>query len=609
MPTYLILARSREAVSALCRSLRVFGVREADIADSILWADAAVGSAPGVLPFEVFAQRIERAMGAEAFGDALRETIVLVDCVRPSLLDPMREGDTWEGTLAMLILAFPEIRWVFGVVRGGDKGFPTVEHSIASLLCEPRRDRLFDPTGLRNFVKGRAASRLVEKVQRSNPSEFVPLRGKRAAAIDEETSYALFHAYTAYRFGFKAEVVRSWALMKYLFSGKGNHGFSLLFEDVNLDFPDKPEDVHLSDLSDVERGRAKNCPRLGYGDVEYKEDSDLRVLVTIGNSATDSGRMEKNVRYLRVSKPDGSSFLLKPGGGMFDLWEKAGLFLRLNESSFPGQAQDFRWPTSIAEDSAGARHSAPGKLMLVAERLIHRADALRAIANTTEECIYGALLATEGLEVLRYQTPMLAFQALELKHEFEVKAEVSFLGVGHHFDVRSRIDELERETRVASHFFKRERRRVTQLDVLVSILNRLMLVFRESGMFDEEQDCLHRLRGYHRRLQFRVDPSPAGFLKNVVLGYAEFLIASLPRFVAAISGWALIIFLTFLFLFDSDTNLAERATLSALLGSTPHDDAVKAGLVAIGVSVFAAGLGIFHIGILIAYLYSAVARK
>jgi hypothetical protein len=159
-------------------------------------------------------------------------------------------------------------------------------------------------------------------------------------------------------------------------------------------------------------------------------------------------------------------------------------------------------------------HSAPGKIMLIAQNLLCRAENMRSSANTVEECILGAVLANDALELLRYKTPTLALQALSLKHEFEVRAEVAFLGVGHHFDLSKRFEELTREISVASRFFNKDTRKASELDALVSIGTRLMLLFREAGHFDEELKCLAKIRSWHRRPDDRGGADPQPYRRN-----------------------------------------------------------------------------------------------
>lgn len=105
----------------------------------------------------------------------------------------------------MLILTFPEIHWAFGVLA--HKSQRRIGQSTIRLrLCEigPSRDALFNPTGLTQWVKRRSTAEM-------------PYRKLGACSIDEEKSYAYLHAYTAYRFGFRVDVVTSWALMNELF--------------------------------------------------------------------------------------------------------------------------------------------------------------------------------------------------------------------------------------------------------------------------------------------------------------------------------------------------------------------------------------------------------
>ncbi|MBK5275585.1 MAG: hypothetical protein JJE30_11105 [Desulfuromonadales bacterium] len=585
----------------------------------------------GVLAYEHLVRRIEKS-AADATGSfPLNEIVVLVDAVNPSALNPLAEGGGWNSLIAMLILTFPEIRWVFGV---GAKNNELEEyHSLMSLLAKPRRDPLFDATGLRDCVRRRINENL--------PVKNFPIRIERAAAIDEETNYALFHAYIAFRFGYRADAVRSWSLMHYLFNlpkddlpeAKNNNGhkFQLLLEDVNLNFPDKPGRIHLSTFQpfthkkDGKQGRAEHCNLLS-GD-PLLETSRFRVIVTSGHSGADREKMQDNVDFVKGYKSAGGhEFVLKPVGGMFDLWDKSQLFLRLDPrkgheyaGTHRGQAPGFHWPPEAGEDAEGAGgHSAPGKLMVIAHNLVRRADRMKDLANTVEECIRGAVLATEALELLRYQTPTLALQALCLKHEFEVRAEVAFLGVGNHFALKPRLSELEREVKVASQFFQKNRRIAAELDTLVSIGNRLMLIFREAGQFDEELECLARIRKWHRKLRLRHVDNPFKKSAQFVMYYAEWLLESPGRFIWAIIGW----FLAFWLTLNIASFIPEFAPILSLDKVLDIDNASTAWNVFISnnpggvntipqfvINAAATTVGIFHLGVFISYLYSAVTRK
>ena len=627
MARYIILAQSEVTANALSAFLELLGEDHIAKADKrrIVWQGNLAGSKENaVLAYESLVCRILNAASeaSEVGAIPLNDVVILVDSVSPDRLNPMSiGGEMWNPSIAMLILTFPEIKWLFGICipQKNKADFLTENHSLPSLLTKPRRDPLFDATGLRNYVRCR------NKI-------LLPLRSKRAAAIDEETSYAYFHAYAAYRFGYCADAVRSWALMDHLFGsaahtmrkklGKGDaeggHGFALLFEDINLNFPDKPRnDFHLSDF---EKERATKCPLLN----QEAERSDFRIIVTGGHSGSSGNKIHDNRNYIRNYKPKGYGYVQKPVGGIFDLWTKAGLFRRLipdNEEKGKrqrGYAPGFYWPPFREEGEKESNgHSAPGKIMLIAQNLVARADTLRNSANTVEECIRGAVLATDALELLRFMTPTLALQALSLKHEFEVRAEVAFLGVGYHFELEKRFDELQREVAVASQFFHKKFRKASQLDTLVSIGNRLMLVFREAGQFDEELICLTRIRSWHRKLRFRQVTGPFDFIASAFMAYAEWLMAKPVRFFGALFVW----FIVFWGLWYFNTNLTDKekaegvnqliisasSAWNAFICANPNIAANNWTILIL--NAIASATGVFHLGVFISYLYSAVTRK
>jgi hypothetical protein len=594
-------------------------VEDRKIASQCLVLDKAHSfSDQGVGNFEIAASRIEALIS-----DARHLPVtVFVDSIAPDKMDPINDNGSWNSVLAMLVLAFPESNWVFGIVEGD--GYDWAEmNSLSSRAGKPWHSALFDPTGLRNGVRGRANE------SRDGRNLELPQRSKVAAAIDEEIHYALFHAYTAYRFGYRANAVTSWNLMKTLFGDTistdtkvSPHDMDLLLEDVNLYFPDRPQNTHLSsfepyDEKGEEQGRAHHCRRLGY-DVARVENSTFRIIVTSGHSGASSETMSANRKFVKTNKPGGWGFVLKPTGGMFDLWAKARLFERLQPperggigGSRSGLAPSFSWPPKAVENVSAnnAPHSAPGKLMLVASHLVRRADALRAEASTVEECIRGAVMATEALELLGYRTPTLALQALELKQWFEAKAEVAFVGVGHHFQLKRRFREIERETRVAARFHHRSRRDAAALDAAVTIANRLTLVFREAGQFDEEEECLRKLRWWNRKLSFRRARNRYHLWPGLaLLAYAEWMISSLGWLLLSVAGWMLLMALVWwTWTMDAHSwEAAVKGTLEAFIGSGIETDQ---GPGIVFLSSFSAMLGFFHLGVFVSYLYSAIARK
>lgn len=556
---------------------------------------------------------------------------VLVDSIQPTEMNPLRSG--WSGLIAMLVLALPEARWVFGVIQNvkptQGNGEWTHSHELASLLASPWRSPLFDPSGLRDYVRAQV------KKGADNRRHPTPLRPRKAAIIDDENDYALFHGYTAYRFGYRAEMVTSWSLMEKLFgpstidsatevtaNGKSQsgHGYDLLLEDMNLNFPDGDAAKHLShfDLNNEnsERGRAYYCRKLNSSN-QRLENSEFRIIITSGCFGADRDSLKKNRAYLEKHKAGKHEIVPKPTGGIFDLWKRARMPWRLikgqNSVRRDGLAPGYEWPPAFLPESQAKSdsHSAPGRLLLVASHLIRRADALRTNANTPEECIRGALLATEALELLAYKTPTLSLQALELKHWFEAKAEVAFPGVGHHFEMRQRFNDIERETKASTQYMPRKRGQSATLDASVSILNRLVLIFREAGQFDEEEECMRKMRWLNRRLAFGSQRTFLAYIRNIVLGYAEWLVSSLRVFTCSVLVWVVLLSLCWWLAQGEGLPKALAGTLEAFVGSgvTTGEDMQPTNFALLAISSVAALMGFFHLGVFVSFLYSTVVRK
>lgn len=612
MLTYLVLAQSEISANALNRWLELFGESALQTNDTrrIVWQPSVVGShcERGIISYESLVQRIETAIEKNSsYPDD--NIVVLVDTIRPSELNPLSEGESWNNLIALLILTFPEIKWLFGVIQNIPAEFQSLaeHHQLFSIITRARRDPLFDPTGLRDWVRKQAKG-----VIPSHKMEYLAVREMTAASIEEESSYAYLHAYSAYRFGYRADVITSWALMKERFGSelKQKHDYSLLLEDISLNFPDRPDNIHLLSL-------AKRGDELSSLDsTKDNENSEYRIVITTGQSTTKKAIFQENEKYLKNKLVGKGKRLLKPLGGMLDLWKQTGLMKRISGQGRDGNAPGFVWPPSLPEtiDSENVGHGTPGKLTKVAEVLIRRAEKYHETAKLPEEFIKSAVLATDAGEVLGGQTPTLTLSAVALRHELEVKAETAFVGVGYHFDVEKRIDEIEHEIRQISNWFTKKVRKKALLDAQVFILNKISLVLRQAGQFEEEQSCLIRLRSLHRKLQ---RPKLWEFFqwpKHLVFGYAEWLMASFGRFILVVIFWCL--GLSFL--------------LSKLLDTSPLITTLKEGVIknfttvfsgflgvslscdnkwALTISMISVLAGVFHIGILISMLYSLISRK
>jgi len=630
MRTYLILAHSEVTANALNSWLKIMGAAVLPAGDKrrIVWDDNALGADAAITAYELLVSRIEQAIKAEDGTVPMNEVVVLVDSVRPDKLSAIYEECSWEHLLALLILSFPEIHWAFGVVED-DGSFP-VGHTLETLWAKCHRNPLMDPTGLRTWVR----SQTNRELRKTGDDLKLPERKALAAAIDEEGHYAYLNAYTAYRFGCRADIVTTWALMKELFGSddRTSHGYWLLLEDMSLNFADKPDKTHLLRLERYidedknEQGRAFWCPKLNSGDV--MEDSEHRVLVTTGQSRDDS-TLEDNQNYLRAKKKGKGKWVFKPARGIFGLWRDAEL---LTKQSFFKSARnvvlDFEWPPELPSKYTSWRkvivwrssrrghkgHGSPGKLMLVTGTLIRRSRALLMKTGSIEDAIQGAVLAVDALELTGGRTPTSAVDALTLKHHFEVLAECQFSGVAHQIDTKWRLKEIDSETESISGWYQQKEIEKAKLNALMHVLNRLVQVFREHNNFDEEQQCMIRARNIHNSLWLKKYPWRYPF--KPLLRYFELLMKSISWFVVCLALWVLAFGWLFKWaasyptywhgLFDAMTSIfAISGPFSHQLSHVGFQvPSFYAAVVCCAIIV-----GIAHLGVFVSHLYTIVSRK
>lgn len=578
----------------------------------------------------------------QAGGDAaLRQTIVFVSLYDKRLaslhdLSPISTSTGQAAVVAMLVLAFPEVQWVFIT--------PHWKYWVNSLNPSPLSGRffrrahllgagntlanvlqiherkylpLFDPSGLRHTIRARIRKHTDDK---NNPvAPYVPLRLARAAAVDEEETYVYFMAYTAYRLGYQTQIVGSYGMMEEVFSRKAVEYPELTFEDLYLNFADKPPRVHLSDLAEREH--------LFPGVSEARR----RIFVTVGHGRTNGEAIrERNREYLwswkHGAKAGGRRYaktLYKPLSGIHDLWLKSGLRKQLRRNK--GHADDYQWPPiDVAAGEPVGSHSAPGRLLEIANHLLARANRILHSAQTVPEAVHGALLALDAQEYLGHRTPTTSLEALALKHILEVTAECKFYGVEYNKDVRSRFGEVERDLKSIGRWFRKKTRRLSVLNAEMGIVSALVMRFREYNQFDEEQECLACLRRLNRQLWSRKHGAWAAPF-YLFRWYVDSLLGSVLVFVVAIVGW--IGLLSFLFaaycnchaVTTPDKPMEINAVLHGLGHAVTTFFAIQpahttAEIELIGYPAFALGLlavlaGFVHLGIFVSHLYSLIARR
>ena len=537
--------------------------------------------------------------------------VVLVSEVKPFELNPLKSGSgCFEPLLAMLILAFPEVCWLFSGIRGYDKANEGKNKLLDSFraahglhhLFQPWQTPLFDGSGLRDWVRNCAKSS-DDKNSRSDAA-YLTTREQLAIAIDEESDYAYLHAYTAYRFGFHAMALTHWRAVE---ATLGNNAavpidkLSITLEDLYLNFPDggAPSDKHMSCLKD----REDTLPRL--------TGVNHRILITCGHHIAGDARKRENRAYIADQRRNGKhiQYLYKPHGGIFSVWDNSKLRMKLTH----GVGDGYEWPPkwkaiervlSSASDDETHSHSSPGVLLQIARHLLNRAERLLAHPITTaEEAIRGAVLATDALELLGGQTPTSAAEALALKHQFALHAECQFVGVQHNISLAPRFEEIERDAKSIARWFRPREKKKTVLNIQMDIINRLVVVLRQYNQFDEELECLGKVRQLQNSIymfnSWRIIYWP--FLR-----YSEFLLASFSKFMTAIFLWATALILLVRLNSHLPFNRVVEGAVSAFFAGNPI---AGEGTLIMVCSTIAVLAGLAHLGIFISHLYVLVSKR
>jgi hypothetical protein len=542
--------------------------------------------------------------------------VVLVSGARPYYLNPIVDSG-WETVLAMLILAFPEARWMFGTIQGYEEADDRMRkdldqfrfaHGIGNLF-HPDQSALFDGDGLRDWVRWRASE------ETKGDARYLSRRKENQVAfsLDDESRYSYLHAYTAYRFGFRAVAINSTALAAHLLGQNVLSPIPLLvFEDIYISFIDGKRGMSWLGLNPAdETGRAKEWPRLG--------QARFRIFVTSGQQLPgDEVKRKRNSAYIAEQKTkraeDGHArhlrTLYKPYAGIFRLWEEAGLSRKLcwqdahTGKLHHGIADGFHWPPPEGSFSSSEHgHSSPGVLLAIAEKLIERAEKLLPNVRSVQDAVHGAVWATDALEILGGRTPTIAIEALKLKHHFEVIAECQFTGVEDQIQLRERFDEIDRDVKMISHWFGPSQQGIAALNAEMKIVVDLVRVFREFTQFEEELLCLQKVRKLHRRIWFqRGNPWRSAIYP--FRWYVESLLGSVPRFVGAIALWLLFLTLLYALMGNAPLTMALKAAFVSFVAIQPNDPDPN-----FAVTMLAMLSGATHLGIFISHLYALVSRK
>ena len=446
---------------------------------------------------------------------------------------------------------------------------------------------LFDPTWFRHLISKKTLENLNGTEENGKISRpFFCERKEKALVVDEELSYSYLHSYVTYKFGHRAMMITTKKLLDIIKDECNDPLFSYSFEDICLSFPDaalecEKSQQHLLRARDNLYNFFKKIPR--------------RIFVTIG----EHNKVKKKNRSYRQELKD------KPGFRFYKMLYKpyAGIFNLKKESKLKNPEWDKK---KGSKEAYVGGHSQPGRLGMIADILIERSTRILDQAKSSNDAIYAAMLALQAQEILGGRTATESIKAVALKHQAEVTAECMFYGVEHNFDVKRRFEEIHEELGIIGKWFGKSKRDIMIFNSELNIINELARVFRQYSQFDEEQDCLEKVRSLNRKI-YRKRNKFWGWLISPIRWYFEFLVGSLARFLAAIVLWPLLFTLIYNILGKSigDAFVYTVNSFFALQVTTGNGFSDFPTLL----TIIPILLGFFHLGIFISHLYTIVSRR
>jgi len=467
--------------------------------------------------------------------DALRSSVVVVDeLISPRFLDPLSSRSGPQQFYAMLMLAFPELQFVFL----NTTGLPSQQICLLAWL-ENAKSRnqmksyescqLFDPHGMRETIK----LNLLDKHEDVAP--IFPQREQLALSIEDESSYVLFNAYAAYKSFYKCKVVNSLGHLDNLkneidynqkwqkhikeaaWLSENKFELKLLFDDLFLNFYDRVGTVELSNITKR------------YEKYEVLRSSEKKVLITVGEPTDNKEQdIKKLFKYI----------IEKPGKGFYHLKSEAELLGNYKEKRDLVFGKNAPKRTKAPVESAN-NHSTPGRLLIIAESLLSRAEALLDQTKSVPRAINAATLALDAKELLGTLTPTASLQALAVQHKAEIAAESLFYGVEYEMHLGARFEDIQAETEAISKRFKIENQEKQALNAYLNLVEQLAKEFNNWNQFDEELACLNEAR----KVRHKLKSMDSGFfirpMRKFAYWYVDNCISSLGFHYFVILCWIL----------------------------------------------------------------------
>jgi hypothetical protein len=287
-----------------------------------------------------------------------------------------------------------------------------------------RYSPLFDPTGIRNSVKQKFHELGVSSKCKVNLD-----RKKTALVIDDEKGYSYLYSYIGYLTGYRVWNINSLGMMEKVLKDK-TQKYAFSFEDIFLSFIDKQRfSLAFLEERDEKFGTLKKIKKRIFISVNHP---CLRKRET---SQTPEDVVEANDTYKKVLKKARNNIISidKPVPSIYEMFKKCGL------------SPEIEWP--LFADPSSGNHSSPGKVVLIAERMLFRAEAILKNSKSPDDYLVGAMIAREVQELLANSTPTLAIRALMLREQLEVSYECFFHGIQYKLNFKHRIRALEKEVK------------------------------------------------------------------------------------------------------------------------------------------------------------------
>jgi hypothetical protein len=251
---------------------------------------------------------------------------------------------------------------------------------------------------------------------------------------------------------------------------------------------------------------------------------------------------------------------------------------------------------------------------MLADVMISRVGTCLESAQSVAEAVRAALVSLDAVEYLGSLTPTTAFEALVRKHECEVQAECLFAGVQFNIDVATRLAEVHKEIVEIGKSLGAGGRRFSMLNAEASIVSRLAVRFRSFDQFDEDQDCMTRLRSLYRHIWFMRRRTWA-WVVYPARWYVDCLLDSMWAFGVVILFWISILTIGYAAAAHRIDGVGLWEGLNdattAFVGVSPaHTELHSHTPAMIGtLNIVAELLGFVHLGIFISHVYSLMARR